>query len=67
MPLITAACFGHDEMVGLLLQHGANVHCGTTELDNTALIWAASKCSCDTVKALLDAGANPWHATKVFM
>lgn len=64
VPLIVAACHGKDAMVCMLLQHGANVHCGTV-LDVTALIWAVEKCSHDTVTALLDAGANPWHATKV--
>jgi len=52
-------------MVLLLLQHGADVTSGTTELDNTALVWATKKCSYATVKALLDAGSDPWHRTKV--
>jgi len=65
VPLIEAAGCGWNDMVRLLLQHGALVNWGTTECDNTALLWAASKCSYETVKALLDAGANPWHKTKV--
>jgi len=52
-------------MVELLLHHGADPNLGTTIEDNTALTWAAQKCSYAAVKALLDAGANPWHETKV--
>ena len=52
-------------MVQLLLKLGANPNLGTAYEDNTALICAVQKCSYVTVKALLDAGANPWHETKV--
>lgn len=60
-----SACSGYDQMVRLLVQHGADVNRGTTALDNTALFFASHKCNCGTVKMLLDAGANPWHVTKV--
>ena len=54
-------------MVRLLLQHGADANTGTVEFDNTALVWATKNCAHATVKALLDAGANPSHKTKVLV
>jgi len=39
-PLMLASFHGHDEIIGLLLKHKANVH-ATDLLGNTALHWAA--------------------------
>jgi len=64
MPLTEAAFKGNDAMVALLLRHGADPNRSTSS-NLTALLWAVQKCSHATVKALLDAGANPWHNSQV--
>lgn len=65
--MIMAARLGHDDIVQLLLQHGADPHIGTADVDKTALHFACQSCNYTTVKALLDAGADPARKTKVSM
>ena len=51
---------GHDDMVHLCLRAGANVH-ETLRNGCTPLFFAVKYGSVDTVRLLLDAGANPLH------
>lgn len=59
-PLHLAAFFGHADVAGLLLTHGAEVDApGTGWMTGTALHSAASAKQAEVVRALLEAGADP--------
>ena len=55
MPLQIAAKHGHDEIVRLLLESGADVDAGLDERDNNTPLLLATQTS--TIRILLDAGA----------
>lgn len=57
-PLIYAACFGHDEVVGVLLEAGANPD-SQDRNQWSALIWAMTNRHKSVAKTLLDHGASP--------
>ena len=61
--LMIAARTGDAGVLGLLLQHGADVDAATMETRSTALMWAVAESHRDSVRALLDAGANPHAST----
>ncbi|KAK4871165.1 hypothetical protein LT330_000402 [Penicillium expansum] len=53
----TIGSFSRDDLVRLLLEHGADP---TLALRNQSILfWAISSCHYDTIKMLLDCGANP--------
>ena len=52
-------------MVKLLLRHGANVRLISTGEHLAALNGATANCNYATAMALMEAGANPAHITKV--
>ncbi|RPA81078.1 hypothetical protein BJ508DRAFT_414941 [Ascobolus immersus RN42] len=57
-PLIYASCFGHEDVVTVLLQHGANVD----QQDRnqwSSLMWAMTNKHRGIAKILLDHGASP--------
>ncbi|KAI2720643.1 hypothetical protein CBS147332_3883 [Penicillium roqueforti] len=56
-PLAIAAHEGQDDIVALLLQHGANIDI-LDEVGHTPLHWACEKNSLDTVRLLLSHGAD---------
>ena len=60
-PLSVAAFFGRDDIVGLLLERGAEVDAEDRESKNTALIEAASRNMHVTALLLLEKGANVNH------
>ena len=55
--LMWAAWEGHTEVVGALIEHGADVH-GRTTTGYTALLLAAREGYTETTQALLEAGAD---------
>lgn len=56
-PLMYAAEAGHAEVVGLLLQQGANPNLGDSQYGMTALMVSAAEGHVDVVRLLLDANA----------
>ena len=61
--LMIAARTGDARVLSLLLKHGADVDAATIETRSTALMWAVAEAHPDSVRALLDAGANPHAST----
>ena len=61
--LMIAARTGDARLLRLLLKHGADADAATTETRSTALMWAVAESHPDSVRALLDAGANPHAST----
>lgn len=65
-PLMLAAEKGNNELVTLLLAYGADVHvkagCGQSPIGNSALSFALKSMSLETIKPLIQAGAecNTW-------
>ncbi|MCJ1294529.1 hypothetical protein MMC34_006087 [Xylographa carneopallida] len=57
-PLIYASCFGHQEVVSVLLEAGAQVD-RQDRNQWTALMWAMTNRHKDIAKILLDHGASP--------
>jgi ankyrin repeat protein len=69
--LMLAALDGSPEMVGLLLERGANVH-ATSPYKVTALFWAASRGHLDVIRLLLAHGADintrtRWKETPLYI
>ena len=62
-PLMIAARTGSAEVVNQLVKHGADIDAGTAETRSTALMWAVAESHPDSVRALLDAGADPRAST----
>ena len=56
--LHTAARAGHDEVLNVLLAHGAVVDAREAGDNTTALHWAAARADVPLVRTLLDAGAD---------
>ena len=56
-PLIWAAIQGHEEVVRVLLEQGANLEARNNNGD-TALMWASVMGHKEVVELLLDHGAN---------
>ena len=61
--LMIAARTGSAQVVNLLVEHGADIDAGTAETRSTALMWAVAESHADSVRALLDAGADPRAST----
>jgi len=57
-PLIYASCFGHEEIVTLLLNAGADVN-KQDRHQWSSLMWATTNRHKDIVRTLLDHGASP--------
>ena len=64
--LMIAAENGHDEIIKLLLDNGADINAKTKSFDggSSALIMAAENGHTSTVKFLLENGANPSSKNK---
>jgi hypothetical protein len=58
-PLLYAAHEGHDKVVGLLLQWGADAHIKDGRFDMTAPTIAAERGHVATLRVLLDHGTSP--------
>ncbi|KAM0544534.1 hypothetical protein ACHAPJ_011751 [Fusarium lateritium] len=58
-PLLCAAQFGYSAIVKQLLGRNANIERKGTEHHMTALSWAAANGNTETVKVLLELGADP--------
>jgi len=58
-PLHNACCYGHVEIVQVLLDLGAKPNLTTITTKETPLHWAARLKSPDIVALLLNAGADP--------
>ncbi|KAJ1958340.1 hypothetical protein GGI12_004759 [Dipsacomyces acuminosporus] len=56
-PLICAACFGHAQVIELLLAYGADIN-SQDKSGWTALMWATTSHNEDLVRVLLDHGAS---------
>ena len=61
--LMIAARTGEVRVVNRLLAHGADVDAATAETHSTALMWAVAESHPASVRALLDAGADPRAST----
>ena len=61
--LMIAARTGDTRVLRVLLKHGADIDAATRETRSTALMWAVAGSHPDSVRALLDAGANPRAST----
>jgi ankyrin repeat protein len=62
-PMYVAAFEGHTEVVNLLVNHKADIHCTTTN-GATPLYVAAQNGHVDTMVALIKAGADINHPNK---
>jgi Ankyrin repeats (3 copies) len=58
LPIIYASCFGHAEVVSILVENGADID-KRDQASWNALIWAITNRQKDIVKYLLDHGASP--------
>ncbi|ELR02431.1 hypothetical protein VC83_04307 [Pseudogymnoascus destructans] len=57
---LTITCSkGHEGIVQLLLDHGADINAKNQDSDRTPLFWAAGSGHASVVKLLLEAGAEP--------
>ena len=57
-PVIAAAAQGHEAVIGLLLDYGAEIDAGDIDLNGTALYWAVRHGHEATSRLLLDRGAT---------
>ncbi len=62
-PLMTAARTGNADVVGAFIGAGADVDATVAVTRSTALMWAVSEMHADTIRVLLDAGADPTVST----
>ncbi|CAM9189836.1 unnamed protein product [Discosporangium mesarthrocarpum] len=58
-PLLCACRSGYDMIVSMLVRAGVDVNAGLDGGGRTSLQFAASRCSVDVVRALVEAGASP--------